>query len=435
MKAKVISVVSILLIMCFSGCSNSENAIDKTSDIQMITLSELSVNAESANDTLALYSNLKISENIYIDTPKNITQVYEYTSTVPLNVDMKKYYDDFKVMFEYLFPNHKLDENYLLYRGGSSDIEYNDDGTRSRDYNKVKDWEEKILSGKEGCVNFLYDEAWYQDMIEWKSPVCLELGNPVGYGYTVINKGKTIELSESKLFDENLNTERYPTLNSYDPADWLEYVETYSRDSTQSFKLADKEMPINEAVDFFEKYINELPCPEDVNAKTVVIDVDVYEITENIYGYYFLTTKEYQGVKFDHMRSGTQHSKFDDYSATGGNAFMAESDDVDVVYGYYRLEENTLGKSYKDIVDFETAAQIISEKMTNSIVFDVQKIELVYTNKPSKTEEGFIDIVNPSSEIAPAWKFTLCNLNDTMLYVCYIDAIDGQNFRYYTSPK
>lgn len=72
--------------------------------------------------------------------------------------------------------------------------------------------------------------------------------------------------------------------------------------------------------------------------------------------------------------------------------------------------------------------------MTDGVVFEIQKIELVYAEIPTKTSEGYIDIENPSSSVSPAWKFTLYNSNDNLRYVCYLDAIDGENFRYYTSP-
>ena len=84
-----------------------------------------------------------------------------------------------------------------------------------------------------------------------------------------------------------LKAERYATLDSYNPIDYLTYIATYAPDSKESYKLLDKEIPINEAVDFYEHYINGLPYPRDKNFKTVVISVEVYKVTDNVYGYYF----------------------------------------------------------------------------------------------------------------------------------------------------
>lgn len=436
---KKYSVLFIVLLLCcpllLSACANDKDAVDETGGEQTVLLSELSVNTKSADHLFDSYSNLEFSEDCYLAIPDHITEIYEYTTTTPLNADMEKYDEHFKGMFDYLFPEHALNNEFLFYIGGNSELVYDDDGNISQNFHKVSDWYNELISGEEGRVNFLYDETWLRNMTEWKSPVCLELGNPIGYGYAVINKGKTVEVNNSMVYDELLQAERYPLLESYDPADWLEYVETYSRDSTESFKLADKEMPIDEAVRFFENYINELPYPEDANMKTVVMSVDVYKVSEDVYGYYFLTTKEYQGVPFDHMRSGTEHSDFNDYSTTGGNAFMVESNDIDIIFGYYRLQTMESVNAYTTIVSLENAAKIMSQKLSDNVEFEVQKIELVYTEKPNKTSEGYIDIENYSAMVAPAWKFTLYNPNDNLTYVCYIDAKDGENFRYYKTPE
>lgn len=431
MKRSCLIITLLTLSMLFTGCSNENSSTDKTT-IESLT-DAISIDDNEIKEALNLCTNFNVSQDIYISIPET-TAVYEYTSRVPSEADMKNYSEGFFDMFEYLFPGHDLDKDYLIYMGGSLKLEYDDDGNIVQNYNKVNDWYDKIISGEEGRVNYIYDETRYLDMIEWKSPVCLELGNPIGYGYTVINKGKTVGLNGSMVYDDNLNAQRYPLLESYDPADWLEYVGTYSPDSAESFTLLDGEIPINEAVDFFEEYINALPYPKESNTDTCVIEVDVLKVTENIYGYYFLTTKEYKGVPFDHMRSGTEHSDFSDYSTTGGNAFMIESDDIDIVYGYYRLQTMESINTYTDIVSFENAAKIISEKLSDSVEFEVQKIELIYTEKPNKTSEGYIDTENYCSAITPAWKFTLYNPNDNLTYVCYIDACDGENFRYYKTP-
>lgn len=58
-------------------------------------------------------------------------------------------------------------------------------------------------------------------------------------------------------------------------------------------------------------------------------------------------------------------------------------------------------------------------------------IELIYTTEPAKDSSGYIDTENQSSKIEPSWRLTLYNPKDQLAYVCYVDAIDGGNFRYY----
>ncbi len=434
--------ILLLLSVYFCSCSNrtdtevSGETAESAVPVDKTSIEILSLDDQEVKSVLNSFSNLKALDNIYINVPEKAS-VYDYISMVPGDAegDMELYEKEYREMFKYLFPGHELKEECLFYRGGSSDVEYDNAGNRTREYNKVKEWHEAIVSGKEGRVSFFYDETRNCDMTEWKSSVSLELSNPVGYGYAVINKGKTVELTNPMIYDEALEAERYIMLNSYDPAEWLGCVGTYPPDSTESFPLQDKEMPINEAAAFFEHYINQLPYPEESNMETRVVAVDVLKINKNSYGYYFLTTGSYKGIPFDHMRSGTKHSDTNGYIAMGGNAFMLESSEVDVIYGYYRKQEMRSVNAYKEIVSFERAAETMSEWLTQGAKFEVQKVEFVYTQMPEKTEGGYIDTDNYSCEVTPAWKFTLFDPEDGMAYVCYVDAGDENGFRFYKTPN
>ena len=195
-------------------------------------------------------------------------------------------------------------------------------------------------------------------------------------------------------------------------------------------------MAVCDAVKFFENYINHLPCPQEKNVKTIVVSVDVYRVNKNTYGYNMMTTKECQGIPFDHIREGSYDGRlgYDDYSGTGGSAFMVESDDADIINGYYVKEDMRNIRKYSEIFSLESAIRHISKKMTKHVTFTVRKIELVYSQKDKKTKEGYVDIENRSARMKPAWKLTLENTNDELSYICYIDAVDGGNFRYCTTP-
>ncbi len=413
----------------------SEKPAEPTEPVKGEPVEILPLDEQEVKDVLNGFVNFKASDSIYINVPEK-TSVYDYTYITPdiEGEDIKFYDKAYREMFAYLFPGHEINEEYLLYRGGSSTRGYDEEGN-FHDYNKVRDWYDEIISGKEGHVTFVYDETWYEDMTEWKSPVCLTLSNPIGYGYAVMNKGKTVGITNTKMYDERLNTERYVGLNGYDPVDWLECVGTYSPESTASFPLLDGEMSICEAVSFVEEYLNSLPYPEESNVETCVIEVDVLKVNEDIYGYNFLTTKSYEGVPFDHMRSGTQQMSYDDYIAAGGYAFMLESSDVDVFYGYYRRQGMESVTPYTEVVSFENAAKTVSEKLTQNVEFEVEKVEFVYTQLPKLTAMGYIDTENFSCKISPAWKFVLFNPNDDMAYVCYVDAGDETGFRFYKTPN
>lgn len=88
----------------------------------------------------------------------------------------------------------------------------------------------------------------------------------------------------------------------------------------------------------------------------------------------------------------------------------------------------------REIFSLESVIRYISKKMTKHVTFTVRKIELVYSQKDKKTKEGYVDIENRSARMKPAWKLTLENDNDELSYICYIDAVDGGNFRYCMTP-
>ena len=434
---------SVVLILFLIGCGKKDSLLEdnffkddyleEVGDIQKVDLTNLSLDTEDVEDILGDYSNLTISEKLEIKLPKSISTVDTYYLIASqVDRDVENYYDEFLIMFDYLFPGKMMNTENFLYTGGNSEEVYDDSGNIIQNYNRVNDYYEQLMKGKIQGVQFFYDDGWFQNLVEWKdTPVALELGNPIGYGRGVIIKGKTLLLSGYKIFDSKLNQERYPILSAYDPTEHLEYIATYPVNSKEEFQLVDRKMPICEAVDFFESYINGLPCPKEKNAKTVVIEVDVYRVTEDLYGYCFFTTEEYQGILFDYMKSGTVHSGLSDYATCGGQGFMVESTDIDYVRGYYQKECASLVKTYNEIVSFETAVHEISKKMSQEAEFRVDCIELVYSMKPKKDQNGYFDIQNEAYKMTPAWKFTLFNQADSRLYVCYINAIHGGDFRYY----
>jgi hypothetical protein len=112
---------------------------------------------------------------------------------------------------------------------------------------------------------------------------------------------------------------------------------------------------------------------------------------------------------------------------------MVESNDVDILYGYYRVLTIENAKQYNKVINFETATEKISNNLSDKVMFDVQKIEFIYRRKLIKTAEGFVDVEGGyPNEVTPVWKFTLYNPNDSLIYLAYVDAKDGENFVYYT---
>lgn len=110
---------------------------------------------------------------------------------------------------------------------------------------------------------------------------------------------------------------------------------------------------------------------------------------------------------------------------------MVRSNDVDIVGAAYSLENACDIKTYTEVISLKNAVEIISNNLSSNVIFNVQSVELIYTSIPKTDENGYIDIEDQSYANAPSWKFTMYNPNDQLTYVCYVDAVNGENFRYY----
>lgn len=405
--------------------------LDQPSENTVISICSLS--KDEIKTLVDSCDNLKASDKLFIDLPEE-SRLCEYITKSSVDYDFMEYYNQFTDLFAYLFPGHELNSDYLFYTGGQSSMEYDENGKRIKGLNLVKDYYDDLASGNQGRVNFLYDETWNQDVTEWNDPVCLELGCPIGYGYAIFYKGDAAYYS-GMIDDSIQGIKRYPILESYDPIDYFNVVGMYAPNSTERFQLADKEVSIKDAVEFFEDYVNDLPYPENATLNVAVSEVFVLEIEKNLFGYYFLTSGEYDNVPFDHVRSGMSYSSSFAYTFSGGNGFMLKSDDVDVVYGLHRRQEIESPSYLSEIISLSDAIQKVSKALTSNVVFDVQKIELVYTQKMAKEKDVPFDYVIYPRKVTPSWKMTLYNANDNLTYVCYADAKDGGNFRYYTTPE
>jgi hypothetical protein len=414
-----------------SGIMLSSDALANLEPIEIFTES-----IDEVKNIINEQSNFKADDDFGIIAPEKAALI-ECNAKYSITQNFSEYYEEYKKMFKYIFPNHILNEDYLFYIGGSSKIEYDDAGNKIQDLYKVKDKYDDLVAGNEGAVALIYDETWLGGVTEWNSQVCFEMGSAIGAGYTVINKGKTVSLCGKVRQDIDgkiIETDTYPLLDSYSPDDYFEIVGTYLPDSDKVYKLANKEISIKDAVEFYENYINNTPCPKNANLEMCVVGVDVLKVNENTYGYNFSTSARYKNVPFDHSKSGSISYRSDEnnYEPLTGSAFMLESDDVDIIRGYNRsiLMENI--KEVDKIISIEDAIKKVSSNLSEQIQFEVKKIEFVYERKMLVTAEGYVDVENGyPNELFPVWKFTMLNPNDEFNYIAYVNAKDGEDFAYY----
>lgn len=208
----------------------------------------------------------------------------------------------------------------------------------------------------------------------------------------------------------------------------------YQPDSEKVFKLLDKEISIKDAVCFFKEYINEMPSANAPTMKVRVIEVRVLMMGSSVYGYYFTTTVECEGVLFDYLVSGMiGESVIEKHVPIIGHGFMITSDDVDIRYGGHSLNRIEKPVAYEKVLSIDKAIKTISGKVTAKTEFAVEKIEFVYLERelPLDGDGGPAKTENYSSKIIPTWKFTLNNVEEGIVYVIYLEAKEGGEYMYY----
>lgn len=376
--------------------------------------------------------NFTCSEDLYVNISES-SSVYEF-STYGVHVPQFEYHadqyrKDFEALFKYIFPNREIDMDHLKY---SKYLGYdNEKGDYILDGGYVKD-KEDLPDG----VELIYDEM-PEGTESRNAPVYMEIKSEIGVGSGIINKGEAAYLAGKTVYDDIQNewvsSDTFIKLSAFDPTDHFESVGRYSPQSEKSFPLLDGEMKICDAVEFFENYVNNAPISTGLqrNLRTRVYNVEVLRVND-AYGYYFTTTPQFQGVNYEPVIYGTVSAY--NYNPIGGEALMIRRGDVDYIHCFYGSEWTFNVEPCDEIVSVEKAVKNISDKLTNGVTFDVISIEFVYVQQFCKDEQGYINIDTYEANITPAWRITAGNLNDGRTYMCYVDAKDGENFRYYTTP-
>ena len=443
MKRKIISLIIAASCMAFlCGCDkNSSRSSDSSSKTDTLIFSDfvgeypenpislLAVSKDEISKTINAQPNMKCSDKLYINIPESAS-VYEFSTygvhVEQFNYPAAQYRKDFEQTFKYFFPDREIDMDYLKY---------------SKYLGEDKGYEEGLVKDKGNLpdiISFEYDEM-PEETAEWTSPVYIDLRTEIGCGGLTVNKGEAAFLAGKNTYDymknEPVPSDTYNRLRSFDPGLYFEQVGIYSPQSEKSFNLVDGEMKICDAVKFFENYINNAPISTGLqrNMRTSVYNVRVLKIDENTYGYDFTTRGQFEGVNYEPVVYDSMSTY--SYDPTGGEALMIRSDDVDIIDGFYGNKWTFDVKACDSIVPVETAVKNISESLSDSVTFEVNTVEFVYVQQFVKDELGHIDIDKYEAHITPAWRITMHNVNDNLEYMCYVDAKDGSNFRYYKASN
>lgn len=275
------------------------------------------------------------------------------------------------------------------------------------DFPKIDEYKDKILNGSVQPAWYLYIDHKRQMYLWWSAESMIY---PHWY-----NKGTALRMLD-----------KYYKASSTIPTDIGEPVAVYPNDGShnnESYHLLDGDVTVGEALDWFSNnYMKSLGviADEDIQ-KLAVKQIEVYQITENTFAYVFHFTPTVNGIPFDYAGERvlriSQNEKVYNSVTYNGQALMIKSGEIDWAIDVSPEMYATEGKPITEIISLKKAADIMSESVSEDILYKAKTVELVLT--ADKSAE------NPDPLLMPTWKFTFQNDNDGFMYDFYIDAVSG----------
>lgn len=377
--------------------------------------------------------NFKSAENLYINIPESASlyKYHTYSVQVPQSeYPAAQFLEDFEAAFKYLFPDREINTEYFKY---DKYLGYDSEKGSISEIGYVKDADE-LPDG----ITLTYDEMPERAEV-WTSPVYMEIPLEIGAGGGEINKGEATYIAgkvKLDLYGNLMPSDTYNQLSNFELGAFFKTIGTYTPQSEKSFKLSDGEMKICDAVKFVEDYINNIPISTGLirNVRTSVYSVEVLQLGKDTYGYLFNTEPMFRGVIYEPAVGGS-YSGTRNYDATSsGSALMVKCADVDMIYGIYGSKWTFDVNVCKEAIPVETAIKTVSEKLSQSVTFEVLSVDLADVGTFDKDEQGYVKIDTYDAAHKPAWRITAGNLNDGRTYICFVEAVDGGEFSYFSTP-
>ncbi len=386
---------------------------------------------EEVKNIINGFDRFSASENIFTDVPRHIDHIKERTEGMVddmLETSMYDQYVYFLKTFKYIFGDDTpFYPEYLYVRGGFTDSDelfepfytYYDDFISGKKVNKAFN------------VRFAYTDNADTDKDD---EVFLMTIHPIGACDTRFDRGVLAKIIyDNKLMHETYDegyTAAKTIFTGTDKTSYGKYIGTYLPDSEKSYKLLDKETKIKDAVKVFEDYMNSLPTMHQpmYNIRVVKVSVYKFDVDDGLYVYYFDCAREYDNILFDSFGYAQQMIGGDDFLSDYNLGYMVRSDEVDFADGnYIRFMKTYEEQQYDDVISFEEAMQILDERLTKHVEFEVEEARLVY----AYTEE-FVDDL-PRYHCKVYWRIVTHNINDDGYYFYYQNARDKDNLRYFSS--
>lgn len=428
MKLRNIFAFSVAICLIFSGCGNTTGISEESSEI-----------VESIGDTTPLKT---VTENY-------AAELNELKSNPHKNIDWSnaaigypfrgisecyavKLMDDYEVHPEKVLPIEEQLAQFEYYckiylgeynsefacfdtkNRELSDEDYKIDGIEDEvftDFPKIDEYKDKILNGSVQPTWYLYVDHKRQIYLWWSAESMIY---PHWY-----NKGTALQMLD-----------KYYKASSAIPEDLGEPIAVYANDGShnnESHHLLDGDVTVGEALDWFSNnYMKSLGIAENDIEKPAVRQIEVYQITEDTFAYVFLFTPTVKGIPLDYtgeriLRISQGENVFNSVTRSG-QALMIKSGEIDWAIGCNPDMYTTVGEPITEIISLKKAADIMSESVSENILYKAKTVELVMTADRKKDKNAGKTEENP---LMPMWKFTLQNDNDGFLYDFYIDAVSG----------
>ena len=208
--------------------------------------------------------------------------------------------------------------------------------------------------------------------------------------------------------------------------------------SNVTYRLADGEMPLREAVSYTEQHIKKdyYFVGSDL-LDYYVSEVQVRQLQENVYYYQFRIQASYQGVRLNKdggVELGTDDEETDPLAntvfGTEHKASMFQKNSLDFIWSScHSYEAAEIQETYKEFISPEDACELLSQEISGKNTFRVDVIELLYQTEfqyesEEKREYGYIQSVY----CHPVWHFTIKNPGISGYENIYfdVDALTGE---------
>lgn len=394
---------------------------------------------EEARRIVSDTTKFMISSECDFSIPKKIDHVSTFIKNYPEQDNLYNFYHSYLELYKYLFPEAEFHDNNLFYFGTNSNNQNGDDQVKTIGQN----FSEFMSEDKKDVYFMFYSPHFYegQPLSNDKHNHFLELSSPVGTIMTNFNKGYLAEYvsnlnqTSNEYFLETYTSPFFFSDFDSQTGQFSGFPSTeYEVDSDVKHTMLDgKQLSVNDAVEFFEDYMNTLPHPQNPNLDVQVISVSADEINDGKFCYAFECTVAFEGIPFDYIPYGTSvlGNGNNGYEPSVRMGYMAVSDDVDAAYGFCRSVEVSEKTDVNEIISFENALKCCADSLSDFTNWELYSAELVYcAGNGKKAESPYQDM---EYTVSPNYKFVMYNSNDNLYYSAYVNAITGEFVRYYTT--